>query len=1196
MERGELDDIAAARIQTFIRMDKSGIRQKPGFGFLRRQLGRFTERNGIADIDEVLDFNAIDRDGSEIIKSLGQNATEEETLTVVNNWNRLVNGLIDLAPVTENIVFNGRQIKAGTALEVGQRFLRRVGVGKNQAQQIAYSVARAVDNYTHTLRTYTELYAESIKEIAQDFNVKLASNKRLLSALDAGDDVLASQIQELSTGERIVYQQTRAWLKSREKLILKSVREELRSLGISPNEALRYEAEFSKSFFRNNWYARKWKNPKGDLIDRNELTFDDFQDSVSMPLPGAFRSRSGDWTVDELLDAGFTPLFDNPIDTLSDSMYGTFSNIIQSSLIREFKRNGFILRQTPREIAENVVKYGSPEGELGSSSSFIDTRQVRFNPDRFVKGDLTLNDNPFIRTLVDRAGLSGSLREELIVRNYSAPTYITPIMKFVFGSEETLGVKGLIKISQGLKILKLFASPLQFVDFAGYRALRVAFNPSLDNWLGAKGLINFPRLFAKSARGLFDPRVPDEIADIASGKKPLLLGELGDGQKVYFHEVAENGLSSYHREIIKISQVNPDQRALGNLANYIRSNTAKDGLASKFANPAAGAINFVDNIAKGAQQISSNVQRGIFEGAGGLIQIEHLKNNFPRVAREAAEKGWDKHQVLRELADSGNLLVSSQRYTDSIINTPTRDALVTLFLFSAEPESFLRTSLRSFIGAATLATGRRPSVQNDIWVRHAVAGFIWSAGAANALHCFATQINDGECQPLPLDRYAPFEFNPYSSFKFSYNNDFLAADTVLKGSLGPLRVDSQGQYDTFLRAADPKGWVESRFSQLVRFLWNVSSGETFFGEPLGEGLEWLKNMFLDFGLPLGIEQAFSSVSGRGEGSRVGQWAWVQSAINLSSPNLDEGQVYYAKQWAKAELGREIEEFDDLTEIEKRQFKSTPLWLETQIEIARAEYDRSSSQRNRFERFRAEGLFTYEQGLAVRDLLLLLRGDTAEQQSPADSLAASVAASLGRQSNRSVNDYLVAFNAHLRSANTTRVNSFQQIYNTFARAQLEGLEPGPVVHPEDEVIRQYWDIIDNSYSEGSAINFVYEIFNEKLQAFYEAGGNEQLGRYRRETVAAYRAAGPEPRFVQQLQTLVFADEQDIANLENELNRDFTGASIEEIILSVVAGTGEAGRGVVNSYLIGDQITNESVEALFNPKLIELGREKNEQLRE
>ena len=200
--------------------------------------------------------------------------------------------------------------------------------------------------------------------------------------------------------------------------------------------------------------------------------------------------------------------------------------------------------------------------------------------------------------------------------------------------------------------------------------------------------------------------------------------------------------------------------------------------------------------------------------------------------------------------------------------------------------------------------------------------------------------------------------------------------------------------------------------------------------------------------------------------------------------------------------------------------------------------------------------------------------------------------------RTVDDYLILFNRHLQSANTQRVISFQQIYNTFARAQLEGLEPGPVRHDEDVVIREYWDIIDSSYSEGSSVNFVYEIFNSKLEEFYEAGGDTELGQYRRETIARYRAAGPEPAFVQQLQTIVFADDNDILRLEQELNRPNLGnATTEELILLVLANTGTAGAALVNSYLQPElEITTELATALFNPKLIELGQEKNEQLRE
>ena len=1007
-------------------------------------------------------------------------------------------------------------------------------------------------------------------------------NRRLLSALDAGDNVTATQIQALDTGTRILYRQQRAWQKKREKLIMFAAREEYRAVGASASQAVEFEANFANNFFSGNYFARKWKNPKGDVVDRSTLTYDEFQNSVGSPLPSSFRSRTaGRWSVDELLEAGYEPQFGNTIDTQADGMIDTFRSIISASIIRELKRNNLISKLSPREMNKNIERFGIAQGDLGSQADLqladdvLDRRELKFNPDKFKQGRLRLDNNHFVNTLIEKSGLPRDLAADLRTERYWAPGYIDDALRFLFDIEiESDTIRNLRKITQGLKFLKLAGSPYQFIDLAGHRGFRTHFSMTRANWYGVKGNATYPLFLGRGVAGFMNPGVTRRTIGHFTGEVPELIGRFGK-EEVFVHELP--GLNRFGRDVFNLKRegLTTDPSKIRALGQFARRQSEKAGIPSRFGSNLEAGVNVIDNIAQGFRQFGAHFQSAIFDNVGGMLQIRFLKNNFAILAEEALEKGYTKQQFMRELAREANWLVSAQRFYQSIINSVERESAITILLFSGEPESFLRNALKGYIGAARLRAGLNPGAQNDIWMRQAISGFLTTYFLANVLHYANTATCQGEGKFLPLDRALPFEANRYATLGFSYNNDFLSNDTCLRAPLGYLRQDNIGPNDTELRLIDPGSWLESRYSQTARILVNNSKGETFFGEPYKNFADRVYQNFLDFGTSVVFEQGVAAFTGRGEGSRLGVYSLLQGAVNLHSPNLAEGEDLIAREWAQAEGIEGIETVEDFDQVQKRNFTYNSPWFEVELDTAQREYTRGQSQQNKFEKYRVEGVFQLGQAYAIRDLLTGFKR--------------------GAEPGYFKTDYMLLddFRGDLRTLNSYRITAQQQIYTTYATAQLESLERPEPKSDVDEIVYGWWDVIDGARGD-EGVTFNYDTFSERRDVFFFADGNQELGDRRREVVGEYQSVGPEPLFVQQIERLQFADRQDIAEIGEQINRDLRAANYEQIVLAILDSAGDAGRAVVGAYTSNQEITDELVEALFNDKLIELGKGKAAQL--
>lgn len=252
------------------------------------------------------------------------------------------------------------------------------------------------------------------------------------------------------------------------------------------------------------------------------------------------------------------------------------------------------------------------------------------------------------------------------------------------------------------------------------------------------------------------------------------------------------------------------------------------------------------------REIAGNISRfqeaGLFDGFATIASLGYLRDNAVPMLRRA-HPDWSPRRVGLEAIQDTNVMYSTIPYWQVPIPNRLFHSLLQNGLFSL-PENVAWASM-----VAKSVWGKSKQLAASWWV----GLFAFLGITANAMHAFSTWKRDGKPEPLPPDRYMPFEFDsPFGMFGsgLGRNRRFLSPDAPWTGRNGnKIYIDLLGQADTIFSPADGWGMIRSRLNVLPGATWTQFTGKDFFGRPVDSPADRAVQAAQDIFMPISFGHA-----------------------------------------------------------------------------------------------------------------------------------------------------------------------------------------------------------------------------------------------------------------------------------------------------------------------------------------------------
>ena len=909
-------------------------------------------------------------------------------------------------------------------LQFGEQFARSMGLRQSNATRTVKALFQRADDATGKIRANLKVLGDTINRTAKlqgidldDFKV---SNK-FYAALDAPAEVRSSHIVAMTVPERIVYGLIVKAQRQREKWIMEAFSDLLEP--ISPNATKRREWEkiLRDNFFREDYFARRWADPLDE--GRPVIRGTERDRVVRSARAGSLKERVLEGSYEDLVKQGYRPKHVNPIDTWVESTIEVHGTIFQASFLQRLLELGVIRRRPPGRGRQPA--FASLDDQVALTNRLPTQRLGLPNSDTFVRGSV-----PFNNDLIN--AMRSILPEETGVYRLAVGDdyYITRgadgLLTTLFNIPPTgLGanvLRGTSRLARQLKLIKLGLSLYQVVDLLFHRLPGLEF----DTTNIRKSLITYPRTIGTAGSTFISPRLTQKMRRVFSGQDPTELIEWApgtpDASVIMAHQVP--GIRPINLESqIKIDPFTVINEKYARWGNFAEHWADKNGFRRPVGGAVQAGLQFAKTVEKGINLYNRYVSERLFEGATAYIQLRYLQVSGRRQARLAYQRGLSRDQFLTELGIGANRFTSSQQAWDSIASSEVKRMIASIFLFSSESESFLKTGFGGLEGLVRLV-GSTPRIaglpglnrnSTDALAQQAIAAFIFYAGIANITTMTTSLIQTGEVRLLPLEDYFPIQYNPYAPFKISINRNWLSGELPIETENGNARVDVWGPKDALLRALDPLPFVASRLGQIPRTAIDLGRQEDFFGDPYDEPGEGTLKTFLNLFSPIILD--FTTTQ-----ERAGPLAtFVERFLgfNLNIPGTQKGRDNRAKLWAQEqEVGYDVEGYLDLNYLHQREFSFSPAYTDSTVRVLEDEYsqyDENAGPRLKLDKLVLVGRNVYDSLTSTRNLLTTLF-DPLSQYSDE------------REWSR--------FSDSLSDSNNARIVNTQYLYNdTFANAEI-----------------------------------------------------------------------------------------------------------------------------------------------------------------
>ena len=589
-----------------------------------------------------------------------------------------------------------------------------------------------------------------------------------------------------------------------------------------------------------DYFSRGWRfadNENGKLLKK--------ANSKGMPL-GTVKSyekvRAGA-TFDEMLDAGFEPLYWNPYEVMVHSMKVSRRDRLQSQLIEDLMLNNVADVKVLKTVKDPIT------GELtGDVQIPAEPLRTRFRAGVVVGGET------FMGFRVPKVGpaFEGRLRPPEagggITSQYALRNSLADRMENLFGAVPEWKIAGTdimpaIRVATYLpKRAKLFGSWFQQRDFL-QRNYGSTWSHAVDHlWHGAKErdparikaaaleLAKWPESAGDILRSNFSPNYRKEIADWYLSTDEIIAGRPGINPSA----LVQSGLSTIDVTLLP---------------------TGIDNLAREVAQEAGYRLD--KKMMRMVGDWESAMRQGLFEGVYPTAMKTDIINNIaPMYVRMAGHLTDD--QLNGMIARAANIRYSTIPVSQSSIQWPWLRNFLKMFMFSlGESEGLIKQATKTMSGPDAA-----------YWRKHWIGSYFSLLTTAEVIHWAST----GE--HLPVERWKPFEAvedwdgpSWKTPLPFAYRRDFVSPDLPIKDRTGEQRLtlDLIGQMDTVLRMLSPADWVNSRRSVPVTAIAHQVTGKDFYGRyidtygpslgPIDGLVSRTAVLIHDLGVPIGVGQA-----------------------------------------------------------------------------------------------------------------------------------------------------------------------------------------------------------------------------------------------------------------------------------------------------------------------------------------------------
>ena len=680
---------------------------------------------------------------------------------------------------------------------------------------------------------------------------------------------------------------------------------ELKEL-VGKEEALRIDFDPNLATI-DDYFFRGWK-PPDNLLKAAEKT----GGSVGN-IPGFTLPRNGA-TFDEMVNAGFEPLYWNPWEMYVETARMGNRYRLQTQLINDFRNKNafdvFVVKKEDRLlengdwIIDNLRKKGYRIPRIGPAF------EGRAAP-------------------MTAQGATGRTHAGVIV-----PNGIADRLENVFGRRpKWKGFWGkdiypyVFAITYQPKRIKLYASLFQQRDFM-QRAYGSSWTSMIDEMkhgnygTGIIKLAKFPKEgMWDIVRSNLDPKYRDDILKWYTRTDEIIAGRPGINPR----EMVRAGLST-----IDVTLMPAD---MDNLARVAAQATGK---------------RLDKKMLRAIGEFESMMRRGLFEGVyPTAMRMDIINNIAPMFVRMFP--GLTDQQLNGMIARAANIRYSTIPASQSVIQKPWLRETLKLFFFSlGESEGLIRQATKSIRG---------PDAK--YWRKSMLGTYLSMVATADVIHYATTG------KHLPVDRFIPVDFDPEWEFEadqighwlnkptpFGYQRDFAAPDIPVTDRTGEqqLTLDLMGQMDTVLKMSSPGSWVVSRRSVPITAIAHAVTNKDFYDrlirQPnasfMDQSVATTAQLINDMGVPIGAGQSALQLAREyvpgaekiipQEGARLGTTAQILKGVGalVRSPVTADLRDLMVRKVAEGDpeaVGQGIEpgmKWDNLTYASQNYVMESPL--------------------------------------------------------------------------------------------------------------------------------------------------------------------------------------------------------------------------------------------------------------------------------
>ena len=680
----------------------------------------------------------------------------------------------------------------------------------------------------------------------------------------------------------------------------------------------------------DNYFYRGWRLPE----DAREGAFQRLKQILGRE-PSFRRQRARvdgvQVTFDEMLEAGFRPLYTNPYEQATFSMRMGTHFRLQDELLLWLKKAG---------IAEPV-------------------EDARFMPRGYRVPNLgvVFEGKGYEIRNVTRTGEPGAM-DQVVHRmgQYAVPDSVADVMETIFRGGIKWKKEFYKKVRLGTwekelrldpddiiflpKRMKLFGSVFQQVDFATRMGIggTHAFMDAVEYNRNTLGM---------SKRESLQAAMPHLKSIPIALKKSLGL---------YFKQ----GSRDHMRKLMQTGQIGSDGRLINprealipdttiswsglrrnNLMIYDQTLIPKDDLLNTFkeAYRESGLTSKAKAPFRALKELEYLTRRGLFEGwYPGMIMTD-VEHNILPIVRRALPKATDE-QVMAVTARVSNLRYSVIPVSQSVMQGAIREMALRFFFSVNEMEALIRqftrgvpSPLRPGNIAKETPMGVQGLKESAFWRKNWAGTFVFMATLANGIHYFSTATEGireaggdpraampsfmgGQGKFLPLERYTPIVRDDHGLLPIGYNARFMRPDVpFLKTRSGENALwDLMGQMDTAFRLLEWKhfpfdGFLQSRQNVPINAALNYMRGTDYFGRSTDKWgyVQKMLQLIYDIAAPIGIGGAsmasikalagdapLPAVGSRRTGQLIAPGATVQDILPTTEVRLGTGA-----QWGQA---------------------------------------------------------------------------------------------------------------------------------------------------------------------------------------------------------------------------------------------------------------------------------------------------------